>query len=386
MILERRGMMISNLILCLILCLFSVFLYNLVIYFLKNKNYSWFIDSLFLLGMTFLLLVYPNQGISFLFLDIPIFVGYGKNNKFISIVISFLVSFLFIYITNVSPVFFLLKYGTYFLTYHFSNRLSLIYFFYYQSSSFFHSFFSLLVMMVTVSFTFSLIFKLLKLGSLDFSLEQLEREKEIFKIVHEIKNPLSVCKGYLDMLDTSDKEKVNRYLPIVRGEINRTLTIMEDFMSIRNLQIQQEIFDVYLLIEDVETIMKQFLKKEDIELIIPKYDDEFYLIGDYDRLKQVLINFIKNAYEANSTRIEITTKIVDNKFILNVIDNGEGITKKNLKRIGEMFYTTKTKGTGIGVHFSKEIISLHHGSLKYFSKVGEGTKVMMILPISEDVC
>ena len=401
MMLERRGIMVSDLLLSVILCLFSVFLYNLVVYFLKNKSYSWLVDFLFLIGLSFLLLVYPNQGFSFLFLDIPIFIGYGKKNKSVSIIISILISLLFINITSISFMFFIFKYVAYLVTFYVSKYiknsffpiliveksffLSFIYFMYYQSFPFGYSFLYLLFLMVVFTFTFSIIFKLLKLGSLDFSLEQLEREKEIFKIVHEIKNPLSVCKGYLDMLDVQNKDKVERYIPIVRGEISRTLTIMDDFMSIRNLKIKQDIFDVYLLIEDVEMIMKSFLKRDDVELVIPKFDDELYLVGDYDRLKQVLINLIKNSYEANASKIEITTRIVNDKFYLEVIDDGEGISKKDLKKIGEMFYTTKTKGTGIGVHFSKEIISLHHGTMKYFSKLNNGTKVKIKLPVVKEL-
>ena len=108
-------------------------------------------------------------------------------------------------------------------------------------------------------------------------------------------------------------------------------------------------------------------------------------MGDYDRLKQVLVNMIKNASEANATKILIKTDVSKNNICIKIEDNGSGITSEDLKKIGEVFFTTKTNGNGIGVNLSKEIVSLHKGSITYNSKVDEGTTVNICLPIEKGI-
>ena len=215
--------------------------------------------------------------------------------------------------------------------------------------------------------------------NLDSSLSFLENQ--LFKITHEIKNPLSVCKGYLDMLDVHEEEKVRRYLPIIQSEISRALTIMDDFMNLRSMSIEKDIMDLYLLVEDTSSTMCPFLEKEKVQLIVPKFRTELFILGDYDRLKQVLINLIKNAYEAHAETIRLETRRKGNYVMVDLIDNGDGISKEDMGKIGELFYTTKPKGSGVGVSLSKEIIRLHRGEVKYQSIEGKGTKVRITLPV-----
>ena len=75
--------------------------------------------------------------------------------------------------------------------------------------------------------------------------------------------------------------------------------------------------------------------------------------------------------------------IVKSKVIITIEDNGKGINKESLKRIGEPFFTTKEKGTGLGVKLSNEIIELHNGSIKYSSKEKIGTTVKITLPLKK---
>lgn len=202
----------------------------------------------------------------------------------------------------------------------------------------------------------------------------------IFQIAHEVKNPIAICKGYLDMLDTNKKDKVNKYIPIVKSEMNRALTIMDDFLNLKRLTVQKDIMDITLLLEDVTVTMDSILSNKNVILELPNIDEEILLDGDYDRLKQVFVNLIKNAYEANATKIKLETVIKKDIVEITIIDDGDGINEKDLKKVGQLFYTTKTKGTGIGVNMSKEIIKLHQGNIKYDSKLGKGTSVIIELP------
>ena len=223
---------------------------------------------------------------------------------------------------------------------------------------------------------------LIKVEDMDDGMNELE--KNLFKITHEIKNPITVCKGYLDMLDPKDVKKTEKYLPILKNEIARTLVIMEDFMSIRNVSIKTDIMDFYLLIEDLHDTVELLLRKYGCSLEVPDCTEELFILADYDRLKQVFINLIKNSVEAGAKNILIETKVKNGRLTIVVYDTGKGIPEETLSHLGELFFTTKQTGTGVGVHLSEEIVRLHKGKMKYSSKVGKGTKVTITLPIQKE--
>ncbi len=223
------------------------------------------------------------------------------------------------------------------------------------------------------------------------SIKQLQEEKRLrtslFKITHEIKNPIAVCSGYLQMFDVNNLEHSRKYIPIIQHEINRVLTLLEDFLSITKIKLQKEEIDIYYLLEEATNNLKPILKEKNVSLSLDIPDDELYIEADYNRLNQVLINMIKNSIEAIKKKgfIEIKTKREKNNVIIIIQDNGEGISKANLKKMNEPFFTTKSKGTGLGVFLSKEIIKAHKGKMNYFSKIGKGTKVKITLPLKKDI-
>lgn len=391
-------MFFYDLFLGLIICFFSVFVYTYILYYLNDKRFRYLLFSLLLVGMMGLLLIYTRSLVSLIFLDIPILLGYLKEHEKDSILLSGLLLLLLSSVTPLSFIILLIKYIIYLVTFLLlRNKRKQLIKLLFSEKAFFLSFICfqiysnnisivLIYLLATILFLYLLmmsIINFLNLKSSNYSLEELETKKKIFRITHEIKNPIAVCCGYLDMLDVTDSDKVNKYIPIVRSEINRALVIMDDFLSLSNISIRNEILDIYLLIEDVYNTMEKLLEEKQVKLIVPKYNDELYIIGDYDRLKQVLVNIIKNAYEANSNRITITTNVTNKYVKILIEDNGDGILPDNLKKIGEMFFTTKASGSGIGINLSKEIISLHNGKIKYDSVVGKGTKVMVKLPIEK---
>ena len=219
--------------------------------------------------------------------------------------------------------------------------------------------------------------------------KELQQEKQIrlslFKVTHEIKNPIAVCKGYLDMLNTNNQEQVSKYIPIIKSEIERLLSLLEDFMLVNKNNVDLDIMDINLLLEEVTDKLEPMLKEKNIKLDIQLIDDDIYIMGDYKRLSQVFINLIKNSIEAipdtKEGLIIIKNSIKNN--ILNIVieDNGIGIDKSIMNKIKEPFYTTKVRGTGLGVSLSNEIISAHKGTLNYVSKTGKYTKVLINLPL-----
>lgn len=139
--------------------------------------------------------------------------------------------------------------------------------------------------------------------------------------------------------------------------------------------------DLDSLITDTIDSLNPIFKSKNI-VVEYDFNDEIYLEGDYKRLKQVLINILKNSVEAirENGLITIKLKKSKNKINIEIKDNGCGISKEDLNKIGSLFYTSKEKGCGIGVALSKEIISLHNGSISYSSEFNKYTKVNIRLP------
>lgn len=219
------------------------------------------------------------------------------------------------------------------------------------------------------------------------SIQQLEEEKQIreslFKITHEIKNPIAVCKGYLDMFDVNNIEHSRKYIPILKGEIKRVLTILEDFLSISKIKVDKDIIDIYMLLEDVIDNFEPLLNDKKVRVISHIPDEELYLMADYNRVSQVFLNIIKNSieamYDTKAGLIEIDCRELDNRVFIDVKDNGCGISSENIKRMNEPFFTTKQNGTGLGVYLSREIIKEHGGNITYNSS-SSGTTATICLP------
>lgn len=209
----------------------------------------------------------------------------------------------------------------------------------------------------------------------------------LFRITHEIKNPIAVCKGYLDMFDSENPEHFKKYVPILKDEIGRTLLLLEDFLAMNRVKINKDIIDINLLIEEVVKNIDMLCHKNNIKLTTDIIDDDIYINADYNRLTQVFINLLKNSVEAIPKEkqgiISIQEKLKDGKITITVKDNGKGMSKELLEKIKEPFYTTKPKGTGLGVSLSDEIIKAHNGTLNYKSEEGKYTQVTITLPTEE---
>ncbi len=347
-----------------------------------------------------------------LFCNIPILIAYIKKEGIIGILLSLIVV-LYAYINLESNIYILLlKYFIYYIVYYrYKKDMNIQYFLsiVFVVQGFFLSFeyffvgnlinswiiIKLLIIILLIYFVIILSIYLLKLAdtitTLYSEIKTLEKENKIkeslFKITHEVKNPIAVCKGYLDMLDLNNQDKINRYIPIIREEIERCLNIMTDFMQFSKIKLNKELVDINLLLDDIYDNFKLINKFKNITLEYYESEKEIYIEGDYNRLKQVLINLIKNSAESitKKGKIVIKTKSDTTNFEIFVIDDGCGMSKETLNKIKDIFYTTKEKGSGIGVSLSNEIIKAHGGNLDYSSELGKGTSVKITLPILKKV-
>ncbi len=219
----------------------------------------------------------------------------------------------------------------------------------------------------------------------DKMIEVEELRDSLFTLAHEIKNPLAVCKGYIEMFDSSNIIKSNKYINIIDNEISRALMILDDFMNLNRIQIDREVMDINMLLEDVRNMIEGLIVDKNVNINFGIIDVDVYIDGDYNKLKQVLINLIKNSIEAEANRIDVSLKINNDYVKIKIEDDGIGMSENILNNLGKLFFTTKDNGTGIGVNFSKEIIDLHGGNIKFVSESQKGTKVKIFLPLKKEM-
>lgn len=223
--------------------------------------------------------------------------------------------------------------------------------------------------------------------SLHMNLKEFEKEKNIklnlFKITHEIKNPLTVVNGYLSMFDVTDIEKSKRYISILKNEVNRTLNLLSDFMEFTKIKVVKKECNFNDLISDVKEVLIPFFVKKNVSYSFC-VQNNIIVNMDYNRIKQVIINVIKNAVEAcrESNGMVTTTAFTEEDYLIIVVkDNGIGMDKFVLDNILVPFYTTKDNGTGLGVSLSKEILEAHGGTINYDSIKEKYTTCKITIPL-----
>ena len=405
---------IKDIVLNLILITFPILVYLVLVCYRENINNS-NKDTLLTIALItslYLCLKYIPSEVNtkvLLFCNIPIVIAYMKKKYYLGIFLSIANVLYSYYVLNIEVTIMIIKYISYLVLYlcarkknlssgSFILSIAIIQGFFLSFEYFFKDIkvsvndFILLLIIVFIYYftTFSILylFKIMdKIESLNTTIKMLEKDKKIkdalFKLTHEIKNPLAVCKGYIDMIDLNKEEKALKYISIMKQEINRSLNIISDFVEYNKIKIVKEQIDLNCLLDDVYDSFKILMTNKKIKLEYKNRDDqEIYFNGDYERLKQVIINILKNAYEActENGKIEISSNLYKNYLDILIEDNGIGMNEETLKNIKEMFYTTKQNGTGLGVALSNEIIKSHNGELLFTSEPNKGTKVTIRLP------
>ena len=358
------------------------------------KYYIYFPDKMFLL-----------------LVNIPLVIGIIRKRYLLSFILSIFIAFYYYKLFDFNIYFVFSEYFFYFLYFYIFNKkhkkdnsvkiinnftflkgIVLSYEIFYivpNNSNIIFVIINLFLLLIIFYVICYLVVKLMekaeKILSLNKVLNELQHEKELknslFKITHEIKNPIAVCKGYVDMFDKKDIIKCERYNEIIKNELNRTLIIMDDFMNYTKIKVKLDIIDINMLLSEVLESFSLIFKINNVDLINKVTDDEIYINGDYDRLKQVFINLIKNgieSFDGKNGKLEIKSKENNKEVIISIIDNGCGMDEEVFKNINKMFYTTKKNGTGIGLPLSNEIIKLHNGRINLYSKKGEGTTVEIV--------
>ncbi|MFJ8353770.1 ATP-binding protein [Bacillus paramycoides] len=202
-------------------------------------------------------------------------------------------------------------------------------------------------------------------------------------VAHEVRNPLTVIKGFIQLFQIN-KEDQEKYFDLMLSEIERIEAILQEFLSIAKTdEIPTEKKNIYKIFENVVSLIntKAIMTNIQVELIADS--SEIIIECSENQLKQVFINILQNSIEAmpDGGKISIHMKEMnEDGIIIDIVDAGIGIPEERIKRLGEPFYSTKEKGTGIGLMLSYKIIESHQGAISIMSDVGVGTTVTIYLP------
>ncbi|MBM6997567.1 PAS domain-containing protein [Paenibacillus sp. DXFW5] len=203
-------------------------------------------------------------------------------------------------------------------------------------------------------------------------------------ITHEIRNPMAVVRGFLQLMREKSPPTLDHYYRIVMEELDRANGIINDFLSLaQNRPVESEKCHLHDIIKELTPLLwaDANLRGQTIEV---KLDDSLPpLLLNAKEIKQLILNLSRNAMEAMEEKGQLTleTKVADQGALLLVSDTGPGIPPGQREKLFEPFFTTKAKGTGLGLALCLSIIERHGGKISVDSAEGQGTTFTVFFPL-----
>lgn len=209
-------------------------------------------------------------------------------------------------------------------------------------------------------------------------------------IAHEIRNPLTAIRGFIQLLHPHlhqlGKEE---YAKIILAEIDRANDIIHEFLTSSKPSVPQvSMIPVSALLKEVALLTESEALMKGCQINLHPLQGDMIISGDVKQMKQVVLNMIRNAMEAITERtddfigkIEIGARREGAEVRIFISDNGKGMDIATLDRLFNPFFTTKENGTGLGLSVSDRIIKNHGGCISVSSRVNEGTRFVISLPV-----
>jgi two-component system, sporulation sensor kinase B len=204
-------------------------------------------------------------------------------------------------------------------------------------------------------------------------------------VAHEIRNPLTVVKGFLQLYETntSFNDETKRHFTLMIDELNVAEHVISQFLSIAkpNKETKTETVDVKVVLQSVTDLLHSYGllhdNKIDLNLV-----ENCYIVANNIEFKQLLINIIKNAIEASKIgdSVIVTARRKKGFVEIKVVDYGQGMSKAEIESLGTPFYSLKSKGTGLGMMICFNIAAKYKGTIDFESTKDEGTTVTIRFP------
>lgn len=220
--------------------------------------------------------------------------------------------------------------------------------------------------------------------------EELLRKSEKLSVVgqlaagvaHEIRNPLTSIRGFIQFIQEGNYKR--EYFQTILSELDRIQSVVNEFLVLAKPQvINFTPRNLSPLLHQVVELLQTEAILNNVQITVELDETATMVNCEENQLKQVFINILKNAIEAmpNGGRITIQLQQLGDTLSVRIQDQGEGIGEERIQKLGEPFYTTKEKGTGLGLMISYKIIQAHQGNMKISSQRNKGTTVEITLPV-----
>lgn len=238
-------------------------------------------------------------------------------------------------------------------------------------------------------------------NTLNYMAEELIKKEQlkndfISSISHELRTPLTSIKGWAVTLKSEDFQEndiIIDGLNIIEKESDRLTAMVEELLDFSRfvsgrIKLEKDEFDIGNTIEMIGKQLRPRAINNEIDFMVNVKQDLGTFLGDENRIKQVLINLLDNAFKFTSPggKVELNAYKDNEILILEVKDTGVGIPEEDLSKVKEKFYKGKNSKShsGIGLSICDEIVKLHNGTMEIFSALNQGTRVVVKLPTKED--
>lgn len=217
----------------------------------------------------------------------------------------------------------------------------------------------------------------------------------ISTVSHELRTPLTAIKGWGEMLkelDGEDREISRRGTEVIINESERLSRLVEELLDFSRIQsgsmtLRLEKIDVLAELDEAIFVFKERSKRDGIELTYNVPEIPVPMMADPNRIKQVFVNILDNAfkYSEQGGLVNVEAVVNDGTLAINFADNGCGIAEEDLPNIKKKFYKAnlQVRGSGIGLAVVDEIIKLHNGVFEINSELGVGTTVTVVFPVEK---
>lgn len=208
------------------------------------------------------------------------------------------------------------------------------------------------------------------------------------QIAHEVRNPLGIITGSVEMLATRTTDfTTRRHISVVLEETGRLNKAVEGVLRLSTpLRIKQNLFHLSDLLESVAQVSRAWSLPSRSTVTLTMSDRPLPLRGDYDLLHQALANLLRNACQAMPSggiaKIEQRLSADGGTILLTISDHGIGLADEDLKRLGEPFFTRRGGGIGLGFSLARRVVLEHSGTISVTSTLGHGTSVTVTLPVT----
>lgn len=220
-------------------------------------------------------------------------------------------------------------------------------------------------------------------------MKQLENQTidslELSKMFHEIKNPLALIQSSLQIIESEHPEVHSfRFWEQTRKDVRSLRELIDNLSDFQKSQtLNTKLINLFDFTEDLADATEAFFLEAQIPLLIDNTIEDLDFYADDTKLRQALVNLLKNAVESSTPESSVFLHIFTDgrELHFSVTDHGCGISEEQMSHLFEPFHTTKSYGTGLGLPIVKRIVEAHHGSLTIHSKEGVGTTFQISLPL-----